>query len=82
MPSVGEAIAFNGAAGGTPPITITWDFGDGAAGRGPAVSHTFDQLGDYLVTMTATNCGREPVVAEHRIRVHIHVRLPLILRGR
>ncbi|NNE74000.1 MAG: PKD domain-containing protein, partial [Acidimicrobiales bacterium] len=37
------------------PDTLEWDFGDGTYGSGPTVDHVYDDEGNYLVTLTATN---------------------------
>jgi hypothetical protein len=37
------------------PVTIHWDFGDGAAADGPAVTHAFAAAGNPTVTVTATD---------------------------
>ncbi|MEZ5936400.1 MAG: PKD domain-containing protein [Alphaproteobacteria bacterium] len=52
--AVGESVRFDGrgSAGGDRPITrFSWDFGDGAAGNGPAPDHRFTRPGRYLVTL-------------------------------
>ena len=36
-------------------VTYTWDFGDGMIGYGQIATHTFDQVGEQAVTVTATN---------------------------
>jgi len=36
-------------------VSFIWDFGDGAGGAGLQVNHTFNDLGDYLVVLTATD---------------------------
>ncbi|TPN87769.1 cellulase family glycosylhydrolase [Aquimarina algicola] len=36
-------------------LTYTWDFGDGTAGSGTTVSHSYDSVGGYIVTLTATS---------------------------
>lgn len=46
-------------ADASPPITYTWDFGDGSPiVRGPSsvVGHTYDALGPYTIAVTAANC--------------------------
>ena len=53
----GAAIAFSAVAedpgGGL--VTYEWDFGDGGADSGDAVSHTYADDGDYLVTLTVSD---------------------------
>lgn len=36
-------------------FTYSWDFGDGTTGIGDTVTHTYDSLGRYIVTLTASN---------------------------
>jgi PKD repeat protein len=33
-------------------LTYRWDFGDGSQGNGPNVSHSYDEAGDYTLTLT------------------------------
>jgi PKD domain len=39
-------------------VSTSWTFGDGGAGAGPSVSHVFATPGTYLVTVGATDLGR------------------------
>ncbi|NJN53809.1 MAG: PKD domain-containing protein [Anaerolineae bacterium] len=53
---VNETVDFTNLTVGTPPISYTWDFGDGS----PLSSlenptHAYIAVGDYTVTLTATN---------------------------
>ena len=57
---VGELISMAGTA--TDPGSIDqagliydWAFGDGAEGKGPIVSHSYAQPGDYQVTLTVSD---------------------------
>jgi len=57
---VGEFISMAGTA--TDPgsidqagLTYDWAFGDGAEGKGPIVSHSYAQPGDYQVTLTVSD---------------------------
>lgn len=45
------------ASGSDPwsPVTISWDFGDGATGTGASVSHTYAASGTYSARATATD---------------------------
>jgi PKD repeat protein len=37
------------------PVTVTWDFGDGATATGNAVTHVYSNTGTKTVTVTATD---------------------------
>jgi PKD repeat protein len=58
-PLVGDLVTLTGTvAGGTPPITYTWSFGDGGTGSGKVITHTFPltaTMKTYSVTMTVSN---------------------------
>jgi len=57
-PTVGQEVTLSGTAGGTGPLTYTWDLGDGTAAEGKVITHTYDAAGVYTVVMTVTNaCG-------------------------
>ncbi len=40
-----------------PPVTTTWQFGDGASAVGAAVSHCYSTAGERTVTVTATDAA-------------------------
>lgn len=52
--TVGQVVNFDGS-GSTDPgadtLTYQWNFGDGATGSGPAVSHAWTMTGTYTITM-------------------------------
>ena len=52
--------------GGQPELA--WDFGDGAKGSGPAVSHTYAQTGDYTLTLTVREGGQTRTITK-KLRV-------------
>jgi PKD repeat protein len=55
---VGESVSFNGAASTDADGTITsyaWSFGDGGAGAGKTVSHSYLTSGSYVVSLTVTD---------------------------
>jgi PKD repeat protein len=60
-------------------ITYTWDFGDGEAGSGSTVSHTYGAVGAYWATVIAANSlgGRS---ANTVVFVGSPVFVPLLLR--
>jgi PKD repeat protein len=41
-------------SGGGNVTHVTWDFGDGTTGEGEAVSHTYAEPGEYLITLRAS----------------------------
>lgn len=67
----GQALAFgaNVNADATQPVTVTWDFGDGATGSGMQTSHTYSQAGTYTVTATADNGRVAPSVSSCSVTV-------------
>lgn len=53
---INTPIQFEGsAAGGEPPYTWHWDFGDGATSDIQNPTHTYDGSGEYIVTLTVTD---------------------------
>ncbi len=63
---LGEPITFNAGAsegGGAAISEFAWNFGDGQAGQGEIVNHTYEKPGKYMVTLTVrsdtdTDCNR------------------------
>ena len=51
---VGESVTFTSRSTGAPE-SLQWDFGDGSGDLGEVVSHTFDEVGTFTVTLTASN---------------------------
>src|SRR5438034_946859 len=52
----GDPVSFDGSSSTDPDGTIqlyTWDFGDGSAGSGPLVGHSFALAGTFNVVLTA-----------------------------
>jgi hypothetical protein len=73
-PFAGAPVTLNAlsssVATGVEVAAYDWDFGDGATGTGPIVSHVYGVPGDPLVTLTVTDrLGRRSTYQEH-FRVH------------
>lgn len=51
----GESVRFSSNVRGDSPLSYEWDFGDGNAGSGQSSSHTYDEPGQYTVSLTASN---------------------------
>jgi hypothetical protein len=60
MPNIGQApLVVSFAGGGIDPtggqfIVFNWNFGDGSTGTGAFVTHTYQQAGGYIVTLSGT----------------------------
>ena len=67
--SVGQRLSFSGANSTDPDGRIesyAWDFGDGTTGSGVNVTHSYEAVGTYKVTLTVTDDGEgtDRVVAQ------------------
>ena len=52
-PGPGYAVAFSAVtAGGIPPYSYSWSFGDGSTATGPTPVHSYESNGYYNVTLT------------------------------
>ena len=87
-PRMGEMVTFTGtvAITSTPPITYTWDFGDGSATRvDNPITHTFPltvTAQTCTVTLTVSNtCPSQQMVEEVITVQPLYVYLPLVLRS-
>lgn len=66
-----EALVDESWSGDPRDLTYTWDFGDGsAAGEGDEVTHTFESVGSFTVTLTVTD-GRREGTANKQIDVGV-----------
>jgi PKD repeat protein len=55
-PIVNAPVTFTATTvGGTPPYSVSWNFGDGATGTGSVVTHTYSSAKSFSVTETATD---------------------------
>ncbi len=82
LPKSGQNVTFNGSvAGGTAPITYTWNFGDTDIGGGQNVTHTFPlstASQAYTVTLTTQNACGENAVQKQVTVVPYKLLLPVI----
>lgn len=54
--TVGTSVSFTcAAAGGEPPYTYSWNFGDGSTGSGESATHTYSTAGTMDVICTVTD---------------------------
>lgn len=53
-------------------VTYTWSFGDGAVHMGQNTTHTYNNSGNYVVTLTAAN-----VISSNQTTLHVLVLAPI-----
>jgi PKD repeat protein len=73
-PTAEQTIFFDASGsslGSNNPITTySWDFGDGERGSGRTTTHSYDEPGDYLVTLTISDAiGRSAVSLPVTVKV-------------
>jgi PKD repeat protein len=74
-PATGEAplvVYFDASASSDPnanPLTFSWTFGDGATGTGISGFHTYEDPGEYEVTLTVTDSHSEATTMTRTILV-------------
>jgi PKD repeat protein len=66
------------AAGGTPPYTYGWSFGDGGSGSGPSVTHTYLTAGSYTATLTVTDSSSPARTATAAVAATATVLPPIV----
>jgi outer membrane protein OmpA-like peptidoglycan-associated protein len=54
-PEAGQQVRFSSSVNGDSPLELSWRFGDGSTGSGSSPTHTYDEAGDYTVTLSASN---------------------------
>lgn len=62
---MGRTVTFDGSRSSDPdgdPLTLTWDFGDGATGTGTAPTHVYSTAGTKTVGLTADD-GHKSITA-------------------
>lgn len=76
---LGDVTYFTATATGS-NITYVWNFGDGQAGSGNPIEHSYALAGRYTATVTATN-SINLLTATTIVDVWSRVYLPLVLRS-
>jgi PKD repeat protein len=65
---VEETVFFDASTSTTPPnnpiTAYSWDFGDGERGSGRTTTHSYDEAGSYLVTLTISDALGRSAVSE------------------
>jgi hypothetical protein len=70
----GETMEFRAfSTGETPVLGYQWNFGDGVAGDGAEVTHTYTQPGSYAVTVEATGLDKRSSTKTRTIAITGHV---------
>jgi hypothetical protein len=75
---IGEDLKFSGVAAhdGVPALACRWDFGDGVAAEGAALTHTYTAAGNYVVRFIAEGLDGKSAVRTFSIAVSGAVTLP------
>jgi PKD repeat protein len=50
-----EPITLSHSSTGTPPLTVTWNLGDGTISTAESPVHSYAAVGEYTIILTATN---------------------------
>jgi PKD repeat protein len=70
QPSSGQSVIFTGTAtGGLSPYTYGWNFGDGSSGTGQTLTHTYNTVGNFTVSLNVTDSLKTSVVTSQSIIV-------------
>jgi PKD repeat protein len=51
------------------PLAFSWDFGDGGSAQGAVVTHIYDEIGAYTVTLVVRDAAGAEASASHRVLV-------------
>jgi len=62
-------------------VSYHWDFGDGFEGSGPTVTHTYEQIGAYTVTLTVKDIGDNPHSDTTTVTVEAAIEPPYLMIG-
>ncbi|WP_430809950.1 MULTISPECIES: glycerophosphodiester phosphodiesterase family protein [unclassified Carboxylicivirga] len=74
---VGEPVQFaNESLNTNESTTFYWEFGDGNTSLEETPTHVYDELGKYMVSLTVTNNGIEPVRKSLEIMVCLSNTIP------
>ncbi len=53
---IGETVTFSAQVNGTEPYAYQWNFGDGGSASSASATHSYDDPGDYTISLEVTNC--------------------------
>src|SRR5437879_5066788 len=69
-PMVNTPVTFTATtSGGTPPYSVTWNFGDGTSGTGTSVIHIFTSAQSFTVQETATDSSTQTATSSQPVTV-------------
>ncbi|MFP9191302.1 CARDB domain-containing protein [Natrialbaceae archaeon A-CW1-1] len=72
-PGLNEEVTFNASASVGNISSYEWDFGDGNTTTGEVVTHSFDAIDTYDVTLTVTDENSETATATESVTVGGHI---------
>lgn len=69
-PAVGATVTFTATvSGGVAPYGVGWDFGDGASGTGPTITHSYASGNTFTVTLTVNDNASHTTTTSKSITV-------------
>jgi hypothetical protein len=70
-PIAGQTVTLtpNVLAPGGLPLTVGWNFGDGATGSGESTTHAWAAPGSYAASLTADDGNSDPVAQDFTVKV-------------